>query len=54
MVDELIGVFHEELAPLVGVKKACALLGRVRSSYCRKKKPVVAEEPRPDRHRPTH
>ena len=25
VVDELMGVFHEELRPLVGVKKACAL-----------------------------
>ena len=40
-----MNVFHEELRPLVGVKKACALLGRVRSSYYRKKKPVVAREP---------
>ena len=42
-----MGVFHEELRVVVGVKKACALLGRVRSSYYRKKKPVVAKEPTP-------
>ncbi len=40
-------VFHEELRPLVGVRKACELLGRVRSSYYRLKKPVVAKEPVP-------
>jgi putative transposase len=47
VVDELMTAFHEELAPLVGVKKACALLGRVRSSYYRLKKPVAAKEPVP-------
>ncbi|MHB1210129.1 MAG: IS3 family transposase [Acidimicrobiales bacterium] len=46
-MDELITAFHEELRPLVGVKKACALLGRVRSSYYRVKKPVVAKGPTP-------
>jgi putative transposase len=49
-VDELMSVFHEELRPVVGVKKACALLGRVRSSYYRRRKPAVAREPTP---RPT-
>ena len=47
MVDELMGLFHEELRALVGVKKACALLGRVRSSYYQRGKPVVAKEPTP-------
>ena len=47
MVDELMDAFHEELAPLVGVKRACALLGRVRSSYYRRRKPVVDKEPSP-------
>ena len=42
-----MGVFHEELRVVVGVKKACALLGRVRSSYYRRRKPVVAKEPTP-------
>ena len=46
-MDELRSVFHEELRPLVGVKKACALLGRVRSSYYRRKKPTVVKEPVP-------
>ena len=40
-------VFHEELRPLVGVKRACVLLGRVRSSYYRKRTPTVAKEPVP-------
>lgn len=40
-----MGAFHEELRPLVGVKRACALLGRVRSSYYRKRKPRVLKEP---------
>ena len=44
MVDELVGVVHEELRPLVGVTKACALLGRVRSSYYRTMKPAVTKE----------
>jgi putative transposase len=47
VVDELMGVFHEELRHVVGVKKACVLLGRVRSSYYRRRKPVVAKEPTP-------
>jgi putative transposase len=47
VVDELLGVFHEELRVVVGVKKVCALLGRVRSSYYRRRKPVVAKEPTP-------
>ena len=42
-----MNVFHEELRPLVGVKKACYLLGRVRSTYYRVKKPAVAKEPIP-------
>ena len=36
--------FHDELRPLVGVKKACTLLGRVRSSYYGARRPVVAKE----------
>jgi putative transposase len=47
VVDELMGAFHEELQPVVGVKRACALLGRVRSSYYRRRKPVVLKEPVP-------
>ena len=47
-----MSAFHEELRPLVGVKRACALLGRVRSSYYRLKKPVVQKEPTPRRSPP--
>ena len=50
MVDELITEFHRDLSPLVSVKKACELLGRVRSSHYRRRKPVVHTEPVP---RPT-
>lgn len=38
-----MGVFHEQLRSLVGVQRACTLLGRVRSSYYRKQKPVVTK-----------
>jgi len=40
-----MSVFHEELRVVIGVKRACALLGRGRSSYYRRRAPTVAQEP---------
>ncbi|HEY5111717.1 MAG TPA: IS3 family transposase [Acidimicrobiales bacterium] len=36
---------HDSLVALVGVKKSCTLLGRVRSTYYRRRKPKVARVP---------
>ena len=36
---------HDALIKLVGVKRSCALLGRVRSTFYRQKQPTVAKEP---------
>ena len=45
MVDEILAVNVEELIPLVGVKRSCELLGRVRSTFYRHQQPAVIKEP---------
>lgn len=38
---------HDALVSLVGIKKSCALLGRVRSTFYRRRSPKIAKEPAP-------
>ena len=44
MVEELLDADTASLIPLVGVKKACELLGRVRSTFYRRRQPRIAKE----------
>ena len=44
MVEELLDADTTSLIPLVGVKKACELLGRARSTFYRRKQPRIAKE----------
>jgi len=39
VVDEILDSVHDVLIKLVGVKRSCALLGRVRSSFYRRRRP---------------
>jgi putative transposase len=44
VVEELLDADTASLVPLVGVKKACELLGRVRSTFYRRRQPRIANE----------
>jgi putative transposase len=52
VVDELLDASTASLVPLVGVKKACELLGRVRSTFYRRKQPTTPKESSPRRSPP--